>query len=705
MRCQGFGRAFWDTLGAQQRSRLFGQIRNSAIRREALRIAPGRPNLAAGLRAGLATTLPLLLAAAISRPELAFTSLAGFSAVLADKGGAYRTRALSMLALTIGGGLVTFLGMLASVHPLPSLGLIVIVVGSAGFLRLFGAEATAVGTTIAMASVVALTRPAETPMAALVCAGFFVAGGAWAALISLLLWPLRLFKPARRAIAAALRELAGVARSLIGAGTESSAQVARREQLGRARTAIELARAQLGVLRKGRLGPSHRGELLVALVEAADLLLGALVGIEDSLAFDPPRNLPELPRWIADIAEHTSNTLARVATAIEHERVLPPLAAADHELAQSILNAAESPDHHEPRILARALERVTRLEELARAVDDPSEPPRASRTEPSDLSSQASKLSLARDHFTLDSAMFRHALRSTLATGTTVLLVQLLQLDHGYWATLTCLVIMQPHGAQTWAKALQRVGGTMIGAGLALLVATWVTEPRLIIACVFCFVSLAVALLPLNYGAFAVFLTPGFVLLAETHAGNPDLVGVRILNTLLGASIALLGSRVLFPVSERDQIRPLMAAALDELSALVGVVAENPLSIERVRAARRRLGMALLNAEASYQRLLTETGIPPEQSEAMLSLLLYAHRMASGLIAIAFARGTVLHLHLVERAPDLRRAIGDLRRAIAERGDPGPAPEPASLTDSTERVEALFEQLAILRSATLRFRV
>jgi uncharacterized membrane protein YccC len=218
-------------------------------------------------------------------------------------------------------------------------------------------------------------------------------------------------------------------------------------------------------------------------------------------------------------------------------------------------------------------------------------------------------------------------------------------------------------------------------------------------------VSLAVALLPLNYGAFAVFLTPGFVLLAETHAGNPELAGTRVLNTLLGALIALLGSRLLFPLSERDQIRPLMAAALDELSALVGVVAEEPISIERVRAARRALGMALLNAEASYQRLLTETGIPPEQSEALLSLLLYAHRMASGLIAIAFARGTLLHLHLRERSEDLRRAIADLRQAIAERADPGPPPERVSLNDATERVEALFEQLAILRTATLRFRV
>ncbi|HET6338685.1 MAG TPA: FUSC family protein [Polyangiales bacterium] len=680
-------------------------IRNSAIRREALRVAPGRPNYLAGLRAGIATTVPLLLGGVITSPSLAFTSLAGFSVVLADKGGAYRTRALSMLAVTFGGGLATVLGMLGSVHPVLSVALVVVVVGLTGFLRLFGAEATAVGTTIAMSLVIGLTRPAETSLAALGAGAYFVAGGLWATVMSLVLWPLRMYVPARRSIANALRELARVARSLIDASREPAAQVARREQLGRARNAIEVARAQLGTIRKGRLGPSRRGELLLALVEASDLVLGAMVAIEDGLAFEPPRNLPQLSRWIRQLAEHTSVSLDRVATALVEEHPLPPSAAEESPIGQSLRPAAESPEDHEPRILVRLLERVERVIALARAIDDPSMPATASRTEPSDLSTKASRLSLVSDHLTLDSAMFRHALRSTIAVAATVLVVKVLALDHGYWATLTCLVIMQPHGTQTWAKAWQRVGGTIIGAGLALLVATWVMDPRVIVACVFGFVTIAVSVLPLNYGAFAVFLTPGFVLLAETHAGNTDLTWVRISNTLLGAGIALLASRLLFPLSERDQIRPLMSNALAKLVALLDAAAEDPPSLERVRAARREIGLALLNAEASYQRLLTETGIAPEQSEAMLTLLLYSHRLASGLIAVAFARGTTLHARLVERAGELRSAIEDMRRAIAERGMPELALQAAPATDSTERVEVMFEQLAVMRTASLRFRV
>jgi uncharacterized membrane protein YccC len=681
-----------------------GRIRNSAIRREALHIAPGKPNLKSGLRAAIATTAPLLLAGATHRPDLALAGLAGFSVVLADKGGAYRSRALSMVSVTLVGACVTGMGMLAATHSVLAVLMIALVVACAGFMRLFGAEATGVGTMVAMAMVVSLSRPAPSLSAAGIHALYYLAGGAWAALISLVFWPLRVYRPARLALASALRALASVAHSLLDADTSDEAQFARRQRLGEARTAIEAARVSLGSLRKGRIGSTSRGERLVALVEGSDLVMGALVAIEDGLAFEPPEHLPELQRWIEQVAVYIEAQLVEIATGLEDEAPLPPSMPRESLLlAKAVREAAESPNDHEPRILVRAVERVQRLRELASGIDDPNAPPLVERSELSGPTSDASNLSLLRDHLSLDSAVFRHVVRSSVATAATMLVVQLLKLDHGYWATLTCMVILQPHGAQTWAKALQRVFGTLIGAGIAVLIASVATDARLVVICVFVFVAVAVALLPLNYGAFTVFLTPAFVLLAETHAGNTAVVSERIVNTLLGAVLALLGSRLILPLSERDQVRPLLVAALSKLEELVELAALNDPVIGQVRAARRGLGMALLNAEASYQRLLTESGIPAEQSQAVLSLLLSSHRIASGLIAIVFARGTPLHERLTERAAELRAALASLRDAIQAHSDPAPTPEPAEAADPVERVEVLFDQLAVMRAAALRF--
>jgi len=212
-------------------------------------------------------------------------------------------------------------------------------------------------------------------------------------------------------------------------------------------------------------------------------------------------------------------------------------------------------------------------------------------------------------------------------------------------------------------------------------------------------VAVAVSLLPLNYGAFTVFLTPAFLLLAETHHSDSQLVPLRMLNTLLGAGVALLASRLLFPLSERDQLGPLLSVTLRQLDELLGQVAQMPPDASAVIAQRRKLGMSLMNAEASYQRLITEASITAEQGEALSTLILYAHRLASGLIALAFAHGTSAHQHLHERAAVLHAALSELNAALEAHRVPAAAPLAGNVEPALERVEVLFEQFAVMSAA------
>jgi uncharacterized membrane protein YccC len=219
---------------------------------------------------------------------------------------------------------------------------------------------------------------------------------------------------------------------------------------------------------------------------------------------------------------------------------------------------------------------------------------------------------------------------------------------------------------------------------------------------VFAFVAIGVALLPLNYGAYAVFLTPGFVLLAETQPGHGDLAVVRVVNTLLGATIAMLASRLVLPLSERDQFRPLMANALRSLQTLLTVVAAERPAAASLRDARRKVGLAILNAEASYQRLLTESRVAPAESEALLTLLLYVHRLASGLIALAVAEGSLAHRQLAGQAASLSAGLDELREAILLRRIPE-VTAADGVVESGARVDRLFDQLAVMRNAASRW--
>src|SRR5262245_55583710 len=68
-----------------------------------------RPNPAAGLRAAIATVGPILAAHALGIPGGTWLGLGGFLTAVADKGGAYRTRAQTLgmlaIALAVGGAL------------------------------------------------------------------------------------------------------------------------------------------------------------------------------------------------------------------------------------------------------------------------------------------------------------------------------------------------------------------------------------------------------------------------------------------------------------------------------------------------------------------------------------------------------------------------------------------------------------------------
>ena len=254
-------------------------------------MAPARPNLASGVRAAIATTLPLLLLPLLGRPELTWASLAGFNTIMVDKGGAYRSRAASMTGYSLAGSFAFAAGTLASTHPVGAVALVLVAITGFGMLRPFGAAATSVGISAAVALVIALSLPTPSPHAALARAGFGLLGSAWALGFSLVLWPIRPYRPVRLAVAATFRDLATLCEALASMEVplegRDSWQLRANDLTSKARLSVETARAALATLRRGRPGSSLRGEQLVVLLEGGDQLLGDLAALKTALAPGP----------------------------------------------------------------------------------------------------------------------------------------------------------------------------------------------------------------------------------------------------------------------------------------------------------------------------------------------------------------------------------------------------------------------------------
>ena len=68
-------------------------------------------------------------------------------------------------------------------------------------------------------------------------------------------------------------------------------------------------------------------------------------------------------------------------------------------------------------------------------------------------------LEILRDNLTLNSAVFRHALRLGVTTAVAVTICSIFGLKQGYWVSLTVVVILKPYSGATFQRGLQRVLG------------------------------------------------------------------------------------------------------------------------------------------------------------------------------------------------------------------------------------------------------
>src|SRR5436853_4091561 len=110
-----------------------------------------RPAIVAGLRAAMATMVPLLVTQLLHSSGGTWASLGGFSAAVADRGGAYRIRAATMGALTVGAAIGVIVGGLVGGTTWLAVLLTFVIVGVLSLAREFGISAGGVGTSIAVA--------------------------------------------------------------------------------------------------------------------------------------------------------------------------------------------------------------------------------------------------------------------------------------------------------------------------------------------------------------------------------------------------------------------------------------------------------------------------------------------------------------------------------------------------------------------------
>ena len=243
---------------------------------------------ARGVRAGVAVFGAMLACHRLGKP-LGWAALGGFEVILVDNGGPYRSRLETMATLLTGGAIVSVLGAMVS----GTLWVAIVVTGLVCFAATYARVASE---RVASTSVIILVlyfagfgRETHTFAAASIAAMQFLLGGLWAAALSLVVWPVDPFRPARNAVAdcykvlweftrtrfaengfhkhAALESRTPLAAHPVMAHKEQTSEFQREMRLK-----MEFARRTLGTAPARVTARTVRARNLTVLLETADML-------------------------------------------------------------------------------------------------------------------------------------------------------------------------------------------------------------------------------------------------------------------------------------------------------------------------------------------------------------------------------------------------------------------------------------------------
>ena len=623
---------------------------------------PWKLSVATGVRTTAAVLVPVVIGQLAGDMALAMiVGIGGLNVSLADIGGPYRMKAITMGVATISLAAAAYLGTVVGWSLWLSLPLMFLLSSVAGLANLYGNAAAKVSFLSLILFVLMVGMPAGVADGAERCMAL-MGGGLWAMTLSLWLWPLHPYQPIREAVAACYRTLSvfiGAAcrpradRDDTGSGWSESVTQERATVVD----AIAQAHAMIDSMRASRAGMSPTGQELLVLLRSASSIFDAAISLAETL--ERPLHHADDARVqakIKDAVQQLAAAAAVLSTAIiqghdgaDLRELDQATAAVDHKVTgqQQVPHpsAQDRVEVFDLQSIARALQMVTRQVHAAADRLTPVDGlPMAAqhagigkRTSRARLDIVVSQL---QDNLTFRSLTFRHALRLGVTATVAAALPTVLSLPHGAWVALTAIVILKPNFGGTYQQAKHRVIGTVAGSVVGAILAAAITGLLALDLLLMLFGILAFSLIARNYGLGVLFLTPFFVLLLNTvQPGNWEVAAIRSVDTVIGGLLALLAGYLLWPSWEREhlpaQLARTIAANRDYFLGVIAGYLGQTTDPGTLQSTRRQAQLENANAAAAFQRLLSEPAAQHGPIGPTYALVTYNQRFYDGVTTLA----------------------------------------------------------------------
>lgn len=606
------------------------------IRKSLLTINPVRPDYSGALRAVICFLPPMLVGLAAG--NLLAASVAGFAAqlvALVDTGGSFHSRLGQMGAfVAVAVGVVGAATLVAS-EPVAASALMAATAFCGAVLTIYGAFGAAFGMGLPVLTVVIIGMAPPTSEVWVVMGAALLAG-LWAVLVSMVPWLIVRERPANLALARIYASAAALTAELGRPGVDwiDSAEVTQ-------------AREDFGAVLEQNVNHARRAtavgnpaEAVTEIIRVEDMIFSLIALREQANA---GANRGQFATDLQVLYTSVAGQLTAMADAVSDGHK-PPLA--PQPLIESINSLADSnPD------LAGQLSQLRGL--LAREVNASVH-----------VTSVRPWFETLLVQLNWSSAVLRHATRLAVAVAVATLLYLFTGLPEGAWVILTVVVLLKPDIGATLDRLVQRLVGTMIGVVVGgTLVVLLSPYPVLIAFVASAFLFGMVAFVRLNYVFWVMSLTPLVLLTVSlSDLGDWELGGWRLVNTIIGAILAIAATYLLWPSSAANGFRRALARELRLAAAyLAGAAVAAPADT------RRRLQSRVFYAEIDVRQTLrvwrNEPGADERESESSEAMLREASHLRTLVMLFdsASQQGGVFNSNQLR---DAGRGIADAEQVV-----------------------------------------
>ncbi len=252
-----------------------------------------------------------------------------------------------------------------------------------------------------------------------------------------------------------------------------------------------------------------------------------------------------------------------------------------------------------------------------------------------------------REHFSIHSLLFRHALRLTVAVAACYGVMQMLHPDQGYWILLTTLFVCRPNYGATRVRLVERIIGTILGLGASwvlfeLFPELWVQALIAVAAGVAYFSTRTT-----HYTISTAFITLMVLFCFNQIGDGYNLFLPRLTDTLIGSVIAGLAVFFILPDWQGRRLNVVLAQTLRSngryLKQIMLEYTQGKTDDMAYRVARRDAHNADDALSSTLTNMLKEPGHFRRQSDIGFRFLLLSHTLLSYISALGAHRENLAH--------------------------------------------------------------